>query len=231
VPLTFEQPAAWLTLNGLAFFGGCSLIIGLATLVPGTTGGFYTDGMRLLRMWRNHPAARRDTAVFALAVLQFAERPRDWNLELVEQACAVDDGTFYDVEGRRLAYLHALDTCDVERAYRLLQEALDRHALYPSAAQSLLTMEAAFFEGAIRHDADAAARWMAASTDGGLLDESTHLRAKVAVRWAAGQSVTDVLTEAHNAVADCPERGLAAAVHDWLSSLTRPLPESDSAVH
>ncbi|WP_022836898.1 zinc metalloprotease [Salisaeta longa] len=216
-------PIGWMAADGTLIFGTVSLSIGVVTLVPVTTSGFFTDGSRLLRIWRNHPAAARDAAVFALTALLFEKRPCTWEPALVDQATAVDDETPYDVEGRRLAYLHALDTGDMTRAHRLLQEALDRHALYPPALLPSLALEAAFFEGAVRQDAGAAARWRAVGTGRTPFDdESLRLRAQVAVQWATGEPTADTISRAREALAGDPVRGLAAAATQWLNALCRP---------
>ena len=214
-------PFGWLLVNGAFFFGVGSLGIGLVTLIPTTTSGFYTDGARLWRLWRDHPATERDAAVFALTALLFAERPRDWNTDLVEQAIAVDDNTLFDVEGRRLAYFHAIDGGDFAVARNRLQGAIDRHAIYPSALLSNLTGEAAFFEGAVRGDAPAARRWLAASGTSAGLNESTQLRAQAAAAWAAGEAAGDMLDRARDALSSDMAPPLAAAQRDWLNVLAR----------
>lgn len=219
-----SAPVGWLLTHGALFASAGSLGIGLVTLLPTTTSGFSTDGARLWRYWRDHPAAERDAAVFALTALLFVDRPRDWDPTLVQQATAVDDETLFDVEGRRLAYLYALDTGDLRTAYDALQGALDRHALYPPALQATLTAEAAFFEGAVRGDAAAAQHWLAATGDGAALDEETRLRAAAAVAWAGGGDATEALDRARTALANSTALPLAAAARDWLATLARPAP-------
>lgn len=212
-------PLGWMAAEGLFFFGTISLGIGLITLIPTTTSGFYTDGARLLRMARNHPAAERDAAVFALTALQFVDRPREWAPAVVAQAHTTDDDTLFDVEGRRLAYLHALDTGDMTQARCLLQEALDRHTRYPDTLIDYLTAEAAFFEGAVRNDGAAAAQWVSLLEGGSLLDEETRLRAEVAVAHANGTLTPEALAEARAALAASPSLGLARAACDWIDAL------------
>ena len=222
-----SAPVGWLLARGAYLFGTGSLGVGLITLVPTTTSGFLTDGARLWRSWRGHPAAPRDAAVFALTALLFVKRPRDWDRALVRQACAPDDETLYDVEGRRLAYLHLLDAGDAAAAQDALQEALDRHALYPPTLLPTLFAEAAFFEGAVRGDGEAARRWLDAAGDAPALDASTLLRAQAAAAWAAeAPDAADALRAARAALDASAFPALAEAAHAWLDALARPTPDT-----
>jgi hypothetical protein len=151
----------------------------------------------------------------------FTERPREWPSALVDQACGPDDDTLYDAEGHRMAYLHALDSGSPAAAGDHLQAALDRYDTYPTSARPTLFVEAAFFEGAIRGDADAARRWLPYVNEeaGTFLDDGTRLRAQAAADWAAGQAVDETLAAAHDALSTSTTPGLAEAERDWIASL------------
>jgi hypothetical protein len=212
-------PVAWLGSQGVLVFGGASLGIGLITLMPATTSGFFTDGARLWRLLHHHPTAKRDTAVTIVGLLGLTQRPRDWDADLVATACSGEDGSLFDTEARRLAYLQALDTGCIRAGRDWLQEALDRVAHYPPSMQSLLPAEAAFVEGAFRRDGVAAARWLDRVTDRTFLDDSTWLRAQAAVAYANNHPVHDLLDNARSALAASTAPGIAAAERDWVDQL------------
>lgn len=214
-------PVAWLGSQGVLMFGGASLGIGLITLVPATTSGFFTDGARLWRLLRDHPTAERDTAATMVGLLGLTQRPRDWDANLVATASAGEDGSLFDVEGRRLAYLHALDTGRLEAAREWLQKALDRIIHYPPSMRSLLPAEAAFVEGAIRQDGAAAERWLDHVADRTFLDDSTWLRAQAAAAYANDRPVHDLLDGARSTLAASTAPGIAEAERDWIDQLAR----------
>jgi hypothetical protein len=222
----FADASAALALagTGLSTFGAASVGIGLITLLPTTTSGFLTDGARLWRLWRGHPSADRNAAVFALTSLTFTERPREWPASLVEQAVGTEDGTLYDVEGHRMAYLYALDTGRLTAARGHLQVALDRHGTYPASAESVLFVEAAFFEGGIRADAEAARHWFTYVDEArsAFLNEGSCLRARAAFDAAAGEVGDETLAAAREALAASTTPGLAEAERDWLETLASP---------
>jgi hypothetical protein len=215
-------------LLGLLTFGASSVLIGLVTLIPTTTSGFPTDGAQLLRARRDHPATDRDAAVLALTGLQFTTRPRAWDADLVARAVESTDGTLNDVEGHRLAFLHALDRGEAEAARDHLQSALDRYIQYPESARDSLFSEAAFFEAAVRADGEAARGWLDRldSDSSGALSTGTERRARLAVAWADGGLDETRLDEAREAASGHALAGLAEAEHDWVTAIAqRPGPD------
>jgi hypothetical protein len=139
-----------------AAFGLASLVIALLTLIP-SRGDFLSDGAQLLRILRHPALARRDLAVAALSGLALSpQRPRDWPADLLAQVAAKDEPpsatAFY------LRYLHALDLGKPHEAREHLQQALFTTPATPLATE--LALEAAFFEVAIRRDAEQSRRWL-----------------------------------------------------------------------
>jgi hypothetical protein len=215
-------------LLGLLTFGASSVLIGLVTLIPTTTSGFPTDGAQLLRARRDHPATNRDAAVLALTGLQFTTRPREWDADLVARAVEATDGTLNDVEGHRLAFLHALDRGEAEAARDHLHSTLDRYIQYPESAGGSLFSEAAFFEAAVRADGEAARGWLARldSDSSGALSTGTERRARLAVAWADGGLDETRVEEAREAASGHTLAGVAEAEHDWVTAIAqRPGPD------
>jgi hypothetical protein len=157
-PALFHADAPFIAqLTGLSFLtlGGASLLIGLLTLVPSRSGGFYSDGARMLRLMRTGDQTEREVALLALTGLSMGgSRPREWDLGLVEQGVGIQDGGPFEVLGRQYAYAHALDTGNVDAARVHLEEALDRVHQLPAGARASLFLTAATFYAL--HDGDAA---------------------------------------------------------------------------
>jgi hypothetical protein len=187
------RPAAGFgaTLLALAFLmlGGASLLIGLITLIPGRSGGFYSDGARMLRLMRPGDQTEREVALIALTGLSMAgTRPRDWNPDLVASGAGIRDGGPFEVLGRQYAYAHALDQGDVDGARRHLEEALQRADQLPAGARGSLMLTAATFYAL--HDGDAPlARAFLTRARQGLLPAAHQRRvAEAAVRLAEGDA-------------------------------------------
>jgi hypothetical protein len=157
-PALFAEGSAFIAkLTGLTFLvlGGASLLIGLITLVPSRSGGFYSDGARMLRLMRTGDETEREVALLALTGLSMGGmRPREWDAQLVEKGAGIRDGGPFEVLGRQYAYAHALDSGDVEAARVHLEESLERMHQLPAGARASLFLAAATFFAL--HDGDAA---------------------------------------------------------------------------
>lgn len=197
----------------VAVFGVMSLGIGAATLIPGRTGGFYTDGARILRLLRGGPDTDREVAVLALMALSMGgTRARDWDPALVRQALAPADATPFDVVGRQLAYAHALDREDTEEARRHLEAALALEEVLPPVGRSGLLLHAAQF--AAVHDGDPVrARGLFSRAGAGLMVPA-YMRqmSEAAILLAEGDraAAAALLERAESGVGETLDRGGAA---------------------
>lgn len=94
-----------------------SALIGIVTLIPMRSGGFLSDGARLLMLIRNGPQARRWSALAAVGACAYTmTRPRDWPRELIEQARSIPDASCDDLSAAWLDFRAALDSGDEQRA-------------------------------------------------------------------------------------------------------------------
>jgi hypothetical protein len=208
----------------LLVFALASLGIGIATLVPARTGGFYTDGARMLQLLRTGPDTDRQVALLALMALSMAgRRARDWDPELVARAAALPDGSLFDVVGRQLAHAYALDRGDDAEARAQLEAALALEEVLPPVARAELLLQGAYFAAA--HDGDAArARALFARAGAGLmLPEHRRLLAEAAVCAAEGDPAraAGLLDRAEAQLHRALDRGGAAADADLIRRLRR----------
>ncbi|HEU0079323.1 MAG TPA: hypothetical protein VFQ76_16835, partial [Longimicrobiaceae bacterium] len=194
----------------LSAFGVGSLFIAAATLVPARTGGFYSDGARILRLLRGGPDTEREVAILPLLALSRAgRRPREWDPALVALALGAADGTAFDVVGRQLAYAHALDRDDFAEARRQLDAALALEEVLPPVVRPGLLLMGAYFAAA--HDGDAArARALFARAGAGLLvPPYVRLLTEAAVCLAEGDArrAADLLDRAEAQLDGTLDRG------------------------
>ncbi|CAN5662060.1 M50 family metallopeptidase [soil metagenome] len=174
---------------GISLFatGAASLIVGLVTLLPGRSGGFYSDGARMLRLMQATDDVEREVALVALTGLSVGgTRPRERDAALVERGAAIRDGGPFEVGGRQFAFAHALDSGDVGAARDHLEAALERIHQLPGGARSSLLLAAATFFALYDGDAERARRLM--GEGGGGITAAPHRRqlAEAAVRLAEG---------------------------------------------
>jgi hypothetical protein len=206
----FPSHLAALLLLGL---GGMSLLIGLVTLIPARTGGFYSDGARMLRLRRANDATEREVALIALAGQSMGGlRPREWDRGLVERCAAIADGGPFEVGGRQLAFAHALDHGDVAAARAHLEAALARIEQLPPSSRAPLLYAAATFHGLYDGDAERARSFLAQACDGLLAAPHQRQLAEAAVRLADGDvaGARDAARAVEIAAGAALDRGAAA---------------------
>jgi hypothetical protein len=173
----------------LLFGGVGSLAVGVLTLLPMRTGGFYSDGARILRLMRDDNETEREVALMGLTGLTLGgTRPRDWDPALVRSAAGIRDGGAFEVSGLQFAYLHALDTGDIEVARSYLEEALARVHQLPAVSRGPVQLGAAVFFALYDRDAVRARTCLdeAGPGDGFLATPHQRLLADAAVRLAEG---------------------------------------------
>lgn len=173
----------------IALLGLFSLMIGMITLVPAKSGGFYSDGARILRLMRVSDDTEREVALLALTGLSLGgTRPRDWDAALVARGAGIRDGGPFEVNGRQFAYAHALDRGDIEAARAHLEAALAGLQHLPLASRGPLLLAAATFHALYDGDAEHARLLLVRAGVGASLLHAPHQRvlAEAAVRLAEG---------------------------------------------
>jgi hypothetical protein len=175
----------------LSVLGIVSLAIGVVTLLPMRSGGFYSDGARIVRLMRNDEETEREVALMALTGLTLGgTRPRDWDPSLVARAAGIRDGGAFEVSGLQFAHLYALDSGDIAAARSYLEDVLARLHQLPTAARAPVQLGAAVFFALYDRDAVRARTCLEAAGPGDGLLATPHQRtlADAAVRLAEGDA-------------------------------------------
>jgi hypothetical protein len=190
--------AAWLTprVDGLAsgmaqhvalFTAAVSVLIFLVTAMPGTAGGFKTDGRRFLDLLRGDARSGQEQAMIALTAASLAGvRPGDYDPRLVAQAVALRDGSLFDLYAHLTVFPHAVDLGQPARAQALLDHVVAGECQLVPFARDTARCEYAWLLATHTADAAAARAWLdsAGKLD---FDPATSLRAEAAVLLAEGR--------------------------------------------
>ena len=164
------------------------LIITLVTLVPMRSGGFYSDGARILMLLRGGPQAERWSAVALLLNASLAGRLRELDASLVARATALRDGTLDAVSAAFMAYSVELTLGDVVAAGAQLDYTLANLEVYPAAFRPAILVEAAYFTARHRGDAGTARAYLEQTNGSALVEAHTRHRAEAAVLRAEGHA-------------------------------------------
>jgi hypothetical protein len=187
---------------------GLSALVNLVPSRPRLSGR-WTDG-RWLLAWLAQP--ERATQRVALGVLQRAAatvRPRDWDERWARLAATGprQPSDAAQVAGCLLAYAHALDRGETDRAGSLLTRAFAARHLLPGGGQAALALQSAFFTACFRGNATLAARLLDTGLERPQRARALDVeRARAALHLAAGRRA--------EAAAAC-DRALAALDSAW----------------
>jgi hypothetical protein len=206
----------------LACFGFGNLLLGFTSIVPARTSGFYSDGARLLRIWRGGPELDREVALLVLTGMTIGGmRPRDWDPDLVRRGVGDADDSLFHVMGVQLALSHALDRGDAETSLELTEDLLRlQHVLAP-LVQPALRLVASYVVARHGNDPRRARELLDRSGGGLLIDRHARHVSIAAVAWVEGNPEL-AARELDLAEAELPraiDRGAAIAAADRIRDL------------
>ena len=177
---------------------------GLSVLVI-TLGVWQLINRHLPRIWRMSRGAQgadREASIIAMTSLMLVgQRPREWPVEWPNLAAWDEDASIEGLYGYRFAYLHALDSDDLDSAetfFEYLEEHADR--LPNRMREQIVELERPFVEAWIRQDAGAAREELDALGNR-IVDRYRIRRVQAAVALSEGETqvAREYATEGLNA--------------------------------
>lgn len=216
IPVSDPRFAAYLLFVAATSFG-----IFVVTLIPVRAGGFMSDGMQLIDVWRGGRGAMERGALMQIFAQSLSGvRPRDWDPSAMEELSRIGSGDPLRRTGGELYLLAQAmdrrDDADIARYRALLEESIDD---YPSGFRQSIHVELAVCAW-LAGDTDAARRHVAASK-GGIVEKSRRLLAQAALAKLEGRDADcerDRLL-ATKALADASDPGQARLTEDQLAML------------
>lgn len=220
--------AAHVPLAALALSGLISALLFLITLVPMHTGGFTSDGGRVLSLTRGGAAGQLELAVLSALTRSMAgTRPRELPrpaLEAALQAAAMLPAELpFQKYAHYYLYLSTLDAGDLAGAAQHLAAYRQRLSDLPAALQGSGWLEAAFFAAAHQQDLVAAQGFLAQAQPSPLTPADVPPRAAAALARLAGDADA-ARAQAQAALRELPnnlDQGSARLYADWLHDTLR----------
>jgi hypothetical protein len=144
----------------LHVFSSCSILMGLAELIPDSGKGSFSDGARILMLVKKDRAGQRWIYILERQhALAGGESPRSWDETALIRATALEDDTRDAVLARWLGYLWASERQDITAATKYLEETLAAPASASAPLRDRLFLEAAMFQAWFRGDSRRARLW------------------------------------------------------------------------
>jgi len=222
------SPAAHVPLLALAVSGLLSALLFVVTLIPMHTGGFTSDGGRVLSLARGGPAGQLELAVLAAMVRSMAgTRPRELSRPALEAAlravAPLPTPPPFQKYAHYYLYLSLLDAGDPAAAAPHLAAYQAGAPDLPPAFQGSVWLEAAFFAAAYQHDAAAAEAFQRQAKPSPLTPADVPPRVAAALARLAGDAAL-ARAQAQAALRELPQSldpGSARFYADWLQDTLR----------
>jgi len=124
-----------------------SLGIFLTTIIPYKSGGFMSDGMQLLNIFRNNPESQQYFAILQLfAISQHGIRPAEYDSQTLSTSLLPSPNIALVLSAHLYHHYHFLDKQDIPKAKYHLDETAQRLNHYPEAFRYMVQLNIVFFE-------------------------------------------------------------------------------------
>jgi hypothetical protein len=202
----------------------------ILTIIPmRPRNGLPSDGAQILLFLKGGSAVERWSACQLLRKMTRTGQPlREWNLEVLQKAIALPDGSIDDIVGNNFAYYHALETGNIPEGQKFLERQLGALKSLPSLMRPSIALEGAYFEARYHSNPEAARVWQK-QAQGGKIDHCTRLRVEAAILLAEGKKdeARNRLQEGLACVKDAVDAGSQRLEEAWLKDL---LQESEGQI-
>ncbi|MCE2997434.1 MAG: site-2 protease family protein [Cyclobacteriaceae bacterium] len=222
----------WLTIiRELLFMTSfLSLFIFAVTALPFHTGGFYSDGARVIRFMRGGDVARFDLLLLTIITGSASGiRPRDLPIPEILEAKELAE----KLQAPMGVYLHSyhyqveLDTSDIENAEVHLQNYVKLADDVPGGIRNAVWLDAAFFYAAMKQDLEKAEFYWKQFEPSALIPKAMVLATEAAFSWLKNDK-SAFEEKYHDALRELPnmlDKGVAIALRDQLEELRNRAPQ------
>lgn len=208
-----------------------SLFIFALTAIPFHTGGFYSDGARVLRFMRGGDVARFDLLLLKIFTGSASGiRPRDLSLTEIKEAKELAQ----KLQAPMGVYLHSyhyqveLDTNEIENAEVHLQNYVKLADEVPGGIRNAVWLDAAFFYAAMKQDPERAEFYWKQFAPSALIPKAMVLATEAALFWLKNEK-TAFDEKYHAALRELPnmlDKGISIALKDQLELLRHREPQN-----
>jgi len=201
-----------------------SLLIGIVTSIPMHTGGFSTDGARILRLLQGG-----DTARFEILMIQIytsstsGVRPALWNMDDLQEAQILANR----LQAPLGVYLHvffhqaAFDSGDIDQAEKYLLDYIEATEEIPAAIRNMVWLDAAFFYAYAKKDLTTATEYWAKFKPAAMIPKALILATEAALCAVKNDTNTAQIkaTAALQAIHHMMDKGSGLALRDKMMRL------------
>lgn len=213
--------------NVLYIISIISAIIFIITMIPVHSGGFSSDGARMLRLWRGGDTARFEIMLLKIISTSMAgTRPLHYNLEELQEAQALAEriDAPMRIYLQYYFYYRALDNNDVDLAEQHLNKYIEQIEAVPEGIRGSVWIDAAFFYAFVKRDEARATTYYQRYKPSALVPKATVLATEAAIAHLH-HNTEKTKTLAQQALAEIPnmiDRGVGIVLREKVTALLTP---------
>lgn len=205
----------------LAFLSGVIFII---TALPFHTGGFSSDGARVLRLYRGGAVARFEVLLLKIIATSSAGvRPSQWSVAELEEALTLARA----IDAPMRVYLYyffyhqALDTHNLSRAEEYLNHYITEADAVPPGIRAGIWIEAAFFYAHVKKDLDKATHYWNQYKHSAFIPKALVLGTEAALCQLRGETdqATSLYEKAMTEIPTMLDQGVAMSLKDQVQEM------------
>ncbi|MEI6410057.1 MAG: M50 family metallopeptidase [Bacteroidota bacterium] len=226
----FSQPvetSVSLTVRALGFMllltGAISGLIFIATLIPTRSGGFMSDGARLISLLSKGENARYEEANLAItAMLGAGKLPGDYPADMLARLLTRAPDNLLGLNGHYFAFTHHLDRGETKKAWPLAQAIQTHIDAIPGPFQAHYLKDVVFFYAFLAEDRDAAqACWASIQKAAEKAPDAATFRVKAALALLENdvEQAKDFAEKGMAKLADLPFEGQRNFELKWLQAV------------
>jgi hypothetical protein len=196
--------------------------VALSSLIPMRSGGFYTDGGRLLNLLRGGFKAKVEATLLQyIAYAASGIRPRHQDPAPLHTLIHHTEESPMKVIFHGLLYYQSLDRANLSDAEHHLAEYTKGIDTLPEGYRASLWLENAWFEARFKNNASLARDYYQKDKFGVMIPKSSIYRSEAAIAFAEGNYEL-AISKAKDALIELPkhmDKGAAIAEKEWLEAL------------
>ncbi|MFW5760256.1 MAG: M50 family metallopeptidase [Cyclobacteriaceae bacterium] len=203
-----------------------SMMIFLGSVIPVRSGGFKSDGGRIITLMQNNVKAKIELFLITThAYLGAGTRPADLQIAAIEQYLSENKNDHYTINCHYYLYLVHFDREEYALADQHLLIVAENIEVYPAAMHSNIWLEIIFLQVFTDQNLQKIEQLWNSVRKNALTSKTDFAKAEAATLLLKKDylAAETKIEEARQHVDKSQEKGMQVALHDWLNRLSEKL--------
>ena len=212
------------------FHAFISMMIFLAAIIPVRSGGFKSDGGRMITLLKNNAQTKIELFLITThTYLGTGTRPSELRISEIEQYLIHNSDDHYTINCHYYLHLVHFDRQEYHLAHEHLQKMTDNIDSYPTAMHSSIWLQVIFLQPFYGEDIQLVEELWKGIKYSAITAKTDYAKAEAATLLLKGENdaARNKIAEARQHLGKVQEKGMRIALEDWLDRLAGKLSASN----